>query len=63
MICKNCGNDLHNEATICTCCGWKTNKWKKQIKRGKAVHSANILVVILLSLVAVFFVFMIISVL
>lgn len=38
MQCKKCGQQLADNATLCTSCGWKTANWQHEVKRAKTIH-------------------------
>lgn len=35
MFCPKCGKELSDSATICTSCGWKTERWKESVKKSR----------------------------
>lgn len=51
MICPKCGKDLLETATLCTTCGWKSQKWEQKKQQGKAEHNA--LIYALIGIVAI----------
>lgn len=52
MRCEKCGRDLAEDATFCTSCGWKTDKWKKEVKQCKKVQTVNIAILVIGSIAA-----------
>ena len=59
MRCGKCGRELAEEATFCTSCGWKTDKWKKEVKQSKATQNINTAILVIGS-IAVAFLFLLI---
>ena len=55
MVCPKCGKELLETATLCTTCGWKSQKWENSKEQGKYQHKAlvsalvGIVVVIILA--------------
>ena len=63
MICEKCGKELPNNATLCTSCGWKTNKWEVQKKGGAIQNNARIAVVVSCAVIAVLCIVAIVAIL
>lgn len=53
MKCENCGKKLMDNATFCTSCGWKTDKWKDEVKKSKTNQNINVLSISILVIVFV----------
>lgn len=63
MRCEKCGRELAEDATFCTSCGWKTDKWKKEIKQSRTIQNGNIAILIVGSIsVAILFLLFLISI-
>lgn len=58
MECKNCGKQLLDDATFCTSCGWKTEKWNDEVNKSKNIHLGNILIVTVGSIVFILMLFL-----
>lgn len=58
MQCEKCGKHLMDNASFCTSCGWKTDKWHREARKTKSDQQANILVTIICVIVAALFIFL-----
>lgn len=47
MQCEKCGKQLSDNASFCTSCGWKTDKWRREVEKAKSDQQANVLVIII----------------
>lgn len=57
MQCEKCGQQLADDATFCTSCGWKTASWQHKVKRGKEMHTAIIVAsILLLAIITIIFI-------
>lgn len=45
MQCEKCGKQLMDNASFCTSCGWKTDRWRNEVRKTKSDQQANILVI------------------
>ena len=52
MQCEKCGKQLAEDATFCTSCGWKTDRWKKEVKQSKATQNSNTAILVIGSIAA-----------
>lgn len=63
MQCEKCGRQLADDATFCTSCGWKTDKWEKEAKKSKTLQNSNIAILIIGSIAtAILFLLFLISI-
>ena len=57
MICPKCGKALSDTATLCTSCGWKSEKWEACKQDGKNQRNNIVFAAVAIAiLVAVFIV-------
>lgn len=63
MQCEKCGRQLAEDATFCSSCGWKTDKWKKEVNQSKTIQRTNIAILIVGSIpVAILFILFLVNI-
>lgn len=45
MVCEKCGEELPKAAMFCTNCGWKTTRWKSEVRKSKKAEIGTVFAV------------------
>lgn len=59
ITCPKCGKEITETATLCTACGWKSQKWEENKQKAKTEHStlifalASIVALLILGIVGI----------
>lgn len=54
MNCPKCGKEISENATLCTSCGWKSQKWEINKQQGKLQHGALVAAIITIVILSIF---------
>lgn len=55
MTCPNCKKEISDTATLCTSCGWKSQKWEACKQEGKNQYNGVIFAVVAIVALLAFF--------